>query len=197
MISSHHWGKDEDTDEAFTSVHESLDELKEMEEKEFGVAVESREEKDGTTFVEAQSRDEESAFDREQEEGEKADIEALRKADKMVMDPANYPAERNPNVSCGWDTPQALCLSTSQSANSCRLRRPRLQLRLPEFCCVRNRMGRIHQQQQQQYLVKHSSSLRKQLSSSNLRSRTPSTQLYISPHRREAKESSSTQKSQK
>jgi hypothetical protein len=51
-------------------------------------------------LVEAQSSYVEGAFVREQEEGEEADTEALRKANEMAMDPANYPPEHNTKVSC-------------------------------------------------------------------------------------------------
>jgi hypothetical protein len=58
-ISFHRWDEDEDTDEAFTFLRKSVDEPKEMEEKEFGGRKEVIEEKDVTAFVEAPSHDEE------------------------------------------------------------------------------------------------------------------------------------------
>ena len=88
-ISFHRRGEDEERDKAFDDLREALDELKEMEGKEFGNPEEMIEEKDSAALVEAQSRDEEGAFVREQEEGEEADTEALRKADERAMNPAD------------------------------------------------------------------------------------------------------------
>lgn len=95
-ISFHRRGKNEETDEAFDSLRESLDELKEMEEKEFGTSVEG---KGDAGLVEAQWRSEDSAALRELEEGEETDGEALRKADELAMLPENWPVERAPKVS--------------------------------------------------------------------------------------------------
>lgn len=98
-ISFHRRGRDEETDQAFDALRESLDELKEMEQKEFGISTEETAEKDDAAFVEAYSREDEGAFFRELEDGEEVDIDVLCKADEMAMDPANYPVERDSKVS--------------------------------------------------------------------------------------------------
>ena len=50
-MSIHHRGEDEETDQAFDSLRETLDELKEIEEKEFGLAEEEMDEEDDAAFV--------------------------------------------------------------------------------------------------------------------------------------------------
>jgi hypothetical protein len=97
-ISFHRRGEDEKTDRAWDSVRAALDELKEIEEKEFSVPVDEMEEEDDAASVRSQYREEEGASIRELEEEEEADTEALREADEMPMEPASEPAESAPKV---------------------------------------------------------------------------------------------------
>jgi hypothetical protein len=98
-ISFHRRGRDEKTDRAFDALHKALDELKMMEEKEFGVSEEEMEEEDDAASVESQSHEEEGASIRKLEAGEEADTEALRKQDEMAMDRTSYSAEHMTEVS--------------------------------------------------------------------------------------------------
>jgi hypothetical protein len=50
-ISFHPRGEDEETDQAWDSLRDALDELKEIEEKEFSLAEEETEEEDDAAFV--------------------------------------------------------------------------------------------------------------------------------------------------
>jgi hypothetical protein len=103
--------------------------------------MEEIEEKDNAALVEAQSRDEESAFLRELEEGDETNAEALRTADEM--DSSNDSAERTPKVSSlTCHASRALCWHSSELANySYRSRWARLQVRLSKPCYLRR--GRI------------------------------------------------------
>jgi hypothetical protein len=76
-VSFHRRGRDEKTDRAFDSLREALNELKEMEQKEFGVPEEEMEEEDDAASAESQSHEEEAAFMRKLEDGKEADTEVL------------------------------------------------------------------------------------------------------------------------
>lgn len=51
MISFHRRGEDEETGQAWDSLRDALDELKEIEEKKFGLAEEEMDEEDDAAFV--------------------------------------------------------------------------------------------------------------------------------------------------
>ena len=71
-------------------LRKALDELREMEHKESGIPAEKTEGKDGAALAAAQACDEESDSTMSFGESEHGDTEALRKADQIAMDPAEY-----------------------------------------------------------------------------------------------------------
>lgn len=155
-ISFHRRGRDESTDRAFDSLRAALDDLKETERKEFGVAGEEMEEEDDAASAEAQSHEEEGAFIRELEQGEKADSEDLHKPDEMAMDPDNHPAKRSPKVNFRTFADRFCVVSQLTRA---------MQIKMPEAASVTFSPVLATQQQ---YLAEPPSTLSRQASASNL-----------------------------